>query len=342
MTETLFAAYAPLLFWTGLGAILCRFLPISFPRLLGRFLYWVGVPLQIFTLARQTDWGGTVVLAPLLTIATLFSGGTIAFLALKFLTWRSLPPNSNLPTPNANPEEKPEILLPTALSELDIPLSWKDAPRRGSFLLAAMLGNTGFVGLAIVPSFIDTHNLGWAVFYSVTQNILGTYGIGVLLASYYGRQGNDRHWWTQLRDVLTVPSLWAFIIGFSTRSLPLPDILDSNLHSSLAIVISAALLLMGMRLSQLQGWKSLQVAIVPVLIKILILPTLLGLLTTLLHISPMARLTIVLMSGMPTAFAGLILAEEYDLDREMISSSIVLSTTLLLLTIPLWLFLFGH
>jgi hypothetical protein len=42
------------------------------------------------------------------------------------------------------------------------------------------------------------------------------------------------------------------------------------------------------------------------------------------------------MSGMPTAFAGLILAEEYDLDREIIASSILLSSVTLLLMIPLW------
>jgi predicted permease len=33
------------------------------------------------------------------------------------------------------------------------------------------------------------------------------------------------------------------------------------------------------------------------------------------------------------------LAEEYELDRELIASSIVLTTGLLLLTIPLWLVL---
>ena len=45
---------------------------------------------------------------------------------------------------------------------------------------------------------------------------------------------------------------------------------------------------------------------------------------------------------MPTAFAGLILAEEYDLDRELIAGSIVLTTAMLLLAIPLWLLIFGE
>jgi hypothetical protein len=47
------------------------------------------------------------------------------------------------------------------------------------------------------------------------------------------------------------------------------------------------------------------------------------------------------MSGMPTAFANIILAEEYDLDRQVAASSILVSTVILPLMIPFWLALFG-
>jgi hypothetical protein len=60
MSDTLFQAYTPLLFWTGLGILLFRFLPETLPRYLGRSLYWVGVPIQIFTLARQTDFADRI------------------------------------------------------------------------------------------------------------------------------------------------------------------------------------------------------------------------------------------------------------------------------------------
>jgi hypothetical protein len=48
------------------------------------------------------------------------------------------------------------------------------------------------------------------------------------------------------------------------------------------------------------------------------------------------------MSGMLTAFVGLILAEEYDLNRELAASSIATTSVLLLVIIPFWLFLFGQ
>jgi malate permease and related proteins len=320
MTETLFQAYTPLIFWTGLGIVLLRFLPESFPRLLGRTLYWVGIPLEILALARQTEFSPQAGLAPVITIATLLTALFVSWVCLQgVLTWAKHPTETSS-------ETQPEDL-------------WQRS-RQGSFLISSMLGNTGFVGLAIAPVFISPPDQSWLVFYSVTQNVIGTYGIGVFLSSYYGRPTEGSRW-AQVRDVLTVPSLWAFVIGTLTRSIEIPTILESGLHASIWLVIPAALILMGMRLSQLRGWQSLRLAIVPTVVKAIVTPLLVGGATTLMHLPADPRLALVLMSGMPTAFAGLILAEEYELDRELIASSIVLTTTTLLLTIPLWLVIFG-
>ncbi|MBD2463885.1 AEC family transporter [Oscillatoria sp. FACHB-1407] len=325
MTDTLLQAYAPFLLWTGLGVLLLNVLPDSFPRFLGRSLYWVGVPLQIFTLARQTDLSSRIELAPFVTIATLLGG-----LLLSWLVLRALKPL----TPS---------LASDSTSEEDQSLHpWQLPSRRGSFILSSMIGNTGFVGLAIAPTFVPDDYVGWIIFYSVTNNIVGTYGIGVFLASYYGRSKQTNHWLIQVRDVLTVPSLWAFMLGSLTRPVPLPTEVEATLHASLWVIVPSALLLMGMRLRQLKGWQSLRTAIVPAVLKVLLLPLLVGIVTTLMGLPVEPRLALVLMSGMPTAFAGLILAEEYELDRDLIASSIVVSTALLLLAIPLWLLLFHH
>jgi malate permease and related proteins len=328
MTETLFHAYAPLLFWTGLGILIFRFLPESFPRLLGRSLYWVGIPLEIFALARQTEFSWQTSLAPVLTGITLFSGLGLAWLILQVVKRSESPPSK--------PEEPTPPIAPDAAAP------WQLRSRQGSFLISSMLGNTGFVGLAIAPIFVAPQAQSWLVLYSVTQNVMGTYGIGVFLSSYYGRSTQEKRWWTQLRDVATVPSLWAFASSTATRSVALPDWVESGLHASIWIVIPAALLLMGMRLSQLRGWQSLKLAIAPSVVKTLVMPLLVGVLTPFAGIGAEASLALVLMAGMPTAFAGLILAEEYELDRELIASSIVISTCTLLLTIPLWLVIFGH
>lgn len=348
MFDTLLHAYGPLIFWTGLGLLSCSLLPDSLPRLLGRGLYWVGVPIQIFTLARQTDFSSQVELAPLVVVLALLGGLGIAWGTLQGLRWleRGRSPlgtasSASIPNLSSSAASAPteELALARPI-ESGIESGWEDSARRGSFLVSAVLGNTGFVGLAIAPSLIAKPDLGWLVFYSVTQNVAGTYGLGVWLASIYGRSHGGKAWWVHLRDVLTVPSLWAFGLGMLTRAIALPSGVDAVLHSVLWwVIIPAALLLMGLRLRQIHGWRSLKGAIAPAFLKAVALPISVAGLATLLGISAEPRLALVLMSGMPTAFAGLILAEEYDLDRELIASCIVLTTAMLLFTIPIWLLL---
>lgn len=326
MADSLIHAYLPLLFWVGVGILLLRWLPETIPHYLGRSLYWIGVPIEIFALARQSQWSASLGLAPVLTVLAILSGLLMAGLALRSIRQFTAQTKNSLTD------------TPTVLQGYN----WDDRPRQGSFLLSSMFGNTGFVGLAIAPAFVSEPYLGWLVFYSVTQNVFGTYGIGVMLASYFGRAANSQPGWIQVRDVLMVPSLWAFAIGASTRSISLPEVAEVGLRNAIWVVIPAALLLMGMRLSQLQGWRSLRLGVIPSLVKSLLLPGLMGLAATELHVASEARLALVLMAGMPTAFAGLILAEEYELDRELIASSIVISSGLLLVTLPLWLLLFDR
>jgi hypothetical protein len=341
-TETLLQAYTPLILWVGLGLVLFRFLPDALPRLLGRILYWFGVPLEILALARRTDFSAGIGLAS--GVMALALGVGLVLAGSSLLLGKRLE----------------QAASPEGLGRLQQPSC------QGSFLLSAMIGNTGFIGLAIAPLLVSDRALNLVVFYSVTHNIIGTYGLGVFLASYFGRSvgtagrqkqeeegetninsatapspltalnPSQNRWWIQIRDVLTVPTLWAFILGYLTRSLALPTVIESGLQASLWFVIPAAFLLMGIRLGQIQGWSSLRLALVPACIKVVALPGLVGIGTTLAGLPTASRLALVLMSGMPTAFAGLILAEEYDLDREIIASSILLSSVTLLLMIPLW------
>jgi hypothetical protein len=76
-------------------------------------------------------------------------------------------------------------------------------------------------------------------------------------------------------------------------------------------------------------------------VKVVVMPGLVGIAATLIGLSGDARLAMVLMAGVPTAFASLILAEEYDLDPDLAASSIVVSIGLLLLMIPVWLLVYG-
>ncbi|MGP1371293.1 MAG: AEC family transporter [Almyronema sp.] len=320
MADSLLQAYVPLLLWPGLGLILFRLLPEAVPRFLGRSLYWVGVPLEIFSLIRRADLSSDIGLTPVITAVALILG-----LVLAELGWRLGQMLSQL------------SLFKPWVPEVD----WSDRALQGSFTLAAMIGNTGFVGLAIAPVFVSDRYLSWTVFYSVAHNLIGSYGLGVFVASTYGRAELPHSRWQRLKDLVTMPSLWAMILSLTLRIVPFPEGVERGLQQSVWIVIPMALLLLGMRLSQLKNWTYLSLALVPSLIKVGLVPSGIGLLAIALGLPQPACLALVLMSGMPSAFAGIILAEEYDLNRDLMTLSIALTTVALLGILPLWIYLFN-
>lgn len=309
LNGTLLHAYVPLLIWPGIGYVLFRLLPESFPRWLGRGLYWVGIPVEIFSLVRHAQFGSSR-LTPLLVGFALLTGIALGWGLWYLLKWRG-----SLGSPGETAQ---------------------DRALQGSMILASTLGNTGFVGLAIVPSLIESPYLSWVVLYSVTHNILGTYGLGALLARYFGHLPGKASPGKLLLTILMVPSVWAFSLGVASQPLPFPPVIELLLERSVWLVIPAALLLMGMRLSQVQSWDSVGLALGPALIKLVVLPGIMAIGVTLMGLPSPARLALVLMSAMPSAFGGLILAEEYNLNRDLIASAIALSTVLMLVVLPLW------
>jgi predicted permease len=319
MIETLFKAYTPLFTWIGLGLILSRFSSDKLAKWLGQSLYWVGVPLQLLVLARHTnvETGGLI---PVLGVAVLILSLALALLTWWFWQWF-----------NKIKAEQKSVEVSDYLKKASL----------GSFILATILGNTGFVGLTLTQVLTEPENNDWAVLFSVTNNVVGTYGIAVLIASYFGQRTTENHWWVQLRDIATVPSLWTFFIGLNTQFVQLPALIELGLEQAVWVVIALALLLVGLRLGTIKEYQNLNIAIIASVLKVLIIPLLVGLGATYAGIIGEQRLVLVLMSGTPTGLSVLILAEVYDLDRNLLASSIALTFIGLFLVLPLWLIWFG-
>ncbi|MGD1920981.1 MAG: AEC family transporter [Pleurocapsa sp.] len=330
--------------WAIFGTILYRekIVDENLPRLLGRTLYWVGVPLQIFFLARKSNFDRIVWLPPLMTIAVILIGLVLTIFVVEILKQFIFAIVTKL-----IPQNHIEGILWSVRSS--IPLSTRQFLDRatpdnrksiGSFILASILGNTGFIGLALVPSFIDSSYWSWIVLYGLTHNVLGSYGLGVLIADRYSHSEKKNNWGNQLQGLLFLPSLWAFAYGYFGRNIPLPSIVETIISKGVLFVVPGAFILIGMQLSKLQQWQNLSSGIIPAMLKTLIIPGLAGLILTLLGLNGDARLVLVLMSSMPTAFASIILTEEYDLDRQIAASSILLSTLALPIVIFIWLAIF--
>ncbi len=330
--------------WAIFGTILYRekIVDENLPRLLGRTLYWVGVPLQIFFLARKSNFDRVVWLPPLMTIAVILIGLLFTVFIVETLKQFIFAIIAKLVPQN----QIEGLFLSVGLS---IPLSTRQFIDRatpenrkstGSFVLASILGNTGFIGLALIPPFVDSNYWSWIVLYGLTHNVLGSYGLGVLIADHYSQSNKKNDWLNQLQGLLFLPSLWAFAYGYFGRDIPLPSIIETVVSKGVLFVVPGAFILIGMQLSKLQQWQNLSSGVIPATLKTLIIPGFAGLLLTLFGLGGDARLVLVLMSSMPTAFASIILAEEYDLDRQTAASSILLSTLALPIVIFVWLTVF--
>lgn len=113
----LFRLYLPLVGWALLGWLLGRCLPPSAPKHLGRVLFWVGVPISIVGFLRGAELSAQIWIAPGVAWVAILTGAGLAWLEIRrHKTWSK--------------------------------------PTQGSFLLASMVGNTGYLGFPIALALV--------------------------------------------------------------------------------------------------------------------------------------------------------------------------------------------
>ncbi len=216
--------------------------------------------------------------------------------------------------------------------------NWSDA-QRGSFHLTSMLGNTGYLGFPICLAVGGPTYFAWALFYDMLGNVFSVYGFGVWVASRFSRSEVSQL--QLLANVIRSPTLWAFGVGVTLSQQPLPFWIDLSLRRFAWTMIPLSLILLGMRLAQVSQWRSFGYAAIALVIKIIIVPVVVGLGLSLTSLPALPRLMITLQAGMPPAIATLVLAEEYNLDREITVAALAVGYVAALLTLPIWVALWG-
>jgi predicted permease len=203
-----------------------------------------------------------------------------------------------------------------------------------------MIGNTGYLGYPITLAVVGEKYFAYALFYDILGSMLGAYSLGVFLAAYFGQEGESK---TKLiLAMFQNPTLWALGFGLSFRNYPLPQLLEKSLNLFAWGMIAIALILIGMRLSQIKSWSKINLASASLAIKMLIIPLIVGLIIGFFGITDKPQLTIVLQMAMPPAFATLVISEAFNLDRELTVTSLAIGSMLILLTLPIWLVLFSN
>lgn len=312
MLETLLPVYAPLIAWTVLGILLRRsMLALKWewmdPRLLGRWMYWVGVPVSTVGFLQGVDLSGSLWISPLMCwVAVAIS----VVLSLLFLGVRR-----RLTSQRWQPEQ------------------W------GSFQLSAMLGNTGYIGFPVCLAVGGTAYFGWALFYDMLGTLFSAYGLGIWIASRYGATHFSQR--AIVLNILKSPAVWGFVVGLLLHPLDLPVWMEASLYHFAWAMIPVSLVLLGMRSAQMGSFRNWIGVGGSLFIRLLAVPGLVALILIPLPIPVIGKLLITLQSGMPPAVATLVLTEEFNLDREVTTGAIAIGYALALLTLPLWIGLWG-
>ncbi|HEY9809978.1 MAG TPA: AEC family transporter [Halomicronema sp.] len=314
----IFFLYGKLAFGVVLGLIMGWKMPPNTSVLLGKFLFWVGVPVSVVAFLRHADLSGAIWLSPVVAWVAILLGLGLGIFWLK-IEANKVYKNPAIPTFFVSP--------PSRLSQ-------------GSFLLAAMVGNTGYVGYPVTLALVDQKYFAWALFYDLLGTMFGAYGLGVMIAASYGN--GIKNPLSLGLEMFQNPTLWSFGFGLFFREVPLPDFGEEILQFFAWFFVALSLVLIGMRLSQLSSWRSFQPACVSLFIKMLFVPLILGLAISFLGITGPPLLVIILQMGMPPAFATIVLAETYKLDRELTVTSLAMGSVALLFTLPMWLWLFAN
>jgi malate permease and related proteins len=301
--------YLSLMLWVGLGWVIGRQTsasvqvraPSSIPQSLGKFLYWIGAPIGNVAFLRRADLSGLIWAAPIVAwVAILVGAG---------LTWM-----------------------------LTFNRQWPK-PTQGSVMLAAMVGNTGYLGYPVTLALVGPQYFAWALFYDLAGTTIGAYGLGVVLASHFGATRSQPK---QLAQTLLInPVLWSLGLGLWFRSVLLPNWAEQGLQGFAWSMVACSLILIGLRLNQLSSLQQLYRVAISLEIKMVIVPFLLGLGLEGLGIRGAPQLVLVLQTAMPPAFATIILAETFNLDRDLTVTTLAIGSIGLLLTLPIWLWLFG-
>lgn len=304
--NNLLVLYFRLIVLVLFGFALGRKFPPIISTYLGQILFWIGVPISIVAFLRQAELSAEVSIAPIIAHLAVFLGIILVLIVVKARTW---------------------------LTQTTLPKS-----TFGSFILTSILGNTGYLGFPINLSLIGDSYFAWALFYDLLGSFFAAYGLGVLIGARFS--GRAQKPWQMVKTILINPALWSFGFGLAFRELAIPGFLELSLNISATIVISLSLILIGMRLSYLNSWNNLPLVTASLTIKMLLIPLILGSALPMFGISGKAAKAIVLQMAMPPAFATLVIAETFNLDRNLCVSALTLGSMLLLVTLPMWLWLF--
>jgi malate permease and related proteins len=209
-----------------------------------------------------------------------------------------------------------------------------------ALVLVLMFVNGGNYGLTFNNLRYGSEGLARAVVYFVTSTVL-VFTVGVFIASLanHGRSG----WRRSVASLLRLPPLYAVILALLVYAtgLVVPGPLMRAIEVAGAGAIPVMLLVLGMQMADMTGLAGVRLAVPATLMRLALGPVVAVLVAALLGIEGLSRSVSILEASMPTAVIAIILATEYDVQPAAVTSTVVASTLLSVVSLPLVIYFLG-
>ncbi len=219
-----------------------------------------------------------------------------------------------------------------SLIALGLMIWWgADRVSRASVILAAICANNGNFGLPLIALAFNSEVLARAavVFVLVTMS---NYSIGVFMASS-GRKSLGG----ALLNILKVPAVYAAIFGlfFNFANIALPQLIAQPIQRLSLATVPMMLLLLGLQLSHSASISQFKFVGIGVSLRLLVSPFAAAALAIILGLNEPSVVAFIMQASMPVAVVTIILATEYELDRQLSLNMILASLLLSPITLSL-------
>jgi predicted permease len=197
-----------------------------------------------------------------------------------------------------------------------------------SLIASTLFPNTGNLGLPLTSFALGAAGLERAVIYLIASSILIS-GVGPALITGGGIGPG-------VRLALKLPLFWAILAGLTLRllSVELPLRLDSGIQQLGMAAIPVALIILGTQLASTCFSVGIYEACAA-LIRLLLAPLIAYTIGQALQLSGLDLQVLVLQSAMPTAVNSVVLVTEFGGDAPRVARTIVFSTLMGFVTLPL-------
>lgn len=204
----------------------------------------------------------------------------------------------------------------------------------GALLLVTPLGNTTFLGLAMVESLLGDEELTRALAYDQLGTVLGLATYGSVMAAHWGSA--EGGWGPVVRRLVRFPPFVALLASFALRAVDVPAGLDDALGDVGQLVAPVAMLTLGLRFRVVASAHARQAALWCLGTRMVAIPLVVLAVAVLVGgVDDPAWRASVLEAGMPPMVTAGVLAANAGLDEELATTVVGAGLLLALVTIPL-------